>query len=115
MLTGVEAFYLAFGERVRRARQGRFSQAQLARKMRMSRGSIANIETGRQRIPLHVLLMLARELGVEPIALIPTDLSGPEDLVPPDRLRGLHALDVSAVETVMRRAREQQGGPDESR
>ena len=71
----------------------------------MSRGSIANIEAGRQRIPLHTLLVLARELGVEPETLLPGDLSGPEDVMPPDRTRRLHALDVDAVNRVVRRAR----------
>lgn len=105
MLTGMDAFYRAFGERVRRTREGRLSQAQLARQMHLSRGSIANIEAGRQRIPLHVLLVLARELGVEPEDLMPRELSGPDDVVPPDRLRRLHALDRDDVERVVRRAR----------
>jgi transcriptional regulator with XRE-family HTH domain len=111
MLTEVETFYRAFGERVRHARQNRdepLSQAQLARQMGM-RGSIANIEAGNQRIPLHVLLVLARELEVEPDDLIPRDLTGPKDIVPPDHLRRLHELDVAAVERVVRRAREQRG------
>jgi transcriptional regulator with XRE-family HTH domain len=103
----VDAFYRAFGERVRQTREGRLSQAQLARQMRLSRGSIANIEAGRQRIPLHVLLVLARELGVEPEALIPRELAGPDDVVPPDRLRRLHALDIDDVQRVVRRGREE--------
>ncbi len=110
MLASVDTFYKAFGERVRHARQALdepVSQAQLARQMGMSRGSIANIEAGNQRIPLHVLLVLARELEVEPEELIPRDLSGPKDVVPPDHLRRLHELDVAAVERVVRRAREQ--------
>ena len=113
MLTGVETFYRAFGERVRHARQTRdepLSQAQLARQMGMSRGSIANIEAGNQRIPLHVLLVLARELEVDPDELIPRDLTSPKDVVPPDHLRRLHELDVAAVERIVRRAREQRGG-----
>ena len=110
----MENFYRVFGERVRHVRQAQrepLSQAQLARQMGMSRGSIANIEAGNQRIPLHVLLVLARELEVEPEDLIPRDLTGPKDVVPPDHLRRLHALDVTAVERVVRRAREQRGAP----
>lgn len=116
MLTLVDAFYRAFGERVRQARQARdplLSQAQLARQLRMSRGSVANIEAGRQRIPLHTLLALARELEVDPSALLPEDLAGPDDIVPPDRLRRLHALDVPVVQKIVRLAREQREETDE--
>ena len=42
------------------------ARAQLARQVGMSRGSIANIETGHQHVPLHMILVLARELGVDP-------------------------------------------------
>jgi transcriptional regulator with XRE-family HTH domain len=38
----------------------------------LSRASIANIETGRQRIPLHHLYTLARALKVDVYALLPT-------------------------------------------
>jgi len=73
----------------------------------MSRGSIANIEAGRQRVPLHMLLVLARELAVKPSDLLPSELSGPGDVVPPDRLRRIHELDASAVQKIVRRAREE--------
>lgn len=103
----VESFYQEFGERVRRARGERFSQAELARRIGMSRGSIANIEVGRQRVPLHVLTILARELGVEPASLLPVGDTAPNDVVPADRLRRLLPEDQTALQKVVRRAREE--------
>jgi transcriptional regulator with XRE-family HTH domain len=101
----VEAFYREFGERVRRARGERFSQAELARRIGMSRGSIANIEVGRQRVPLHMVIVLARELGVDPVSLLPTDTTGDADVVPADRLQRLRPEERAAIEKVVRRAR----------
>jgi transcriptional regulator with XRE-family HTH domain len=112
MLIGVESFYREFGERVRRARGERFSQAALARRIGMSRGSIANIEVGRQRIPLHLLTVLARELGVEPGSLLPVGGPSSTDVVPADRLQSLLPRDRTALQKVVRRAREERGAYD---
>ena len=109
----MESFYEEFGARVRAARGDRLSQAQLARQVGMSRGSIANIETGRQHVPLHMILVLARELGVDPRSLLPSELAPGGAVVPPDRLEHLHSLDVSALEKVVRRAREERKAPDD--
>src|SRR6188768_2788041 len=105
MLGAMESFYREFGARVRRARGDRLSQADLARRVGMSRGSIANIELGRQRIPLHLLLVLARELDLEPASLLPDDVAGETEVVPPDRLQRLRPEDRAALEKVVRRAR----------
>ena len=107
ILVRVESFYRGFGERVRRARGERFSQAELARQIGMSRGSIANIEAGHQRVPLHVLTVLARELSVEPASLLPVGDTDPNDVVPADRLRRLLPEDQTALQKVVRRAREE--------
>ncbi len=42
----------------------RMTQLQLAKKVGMSRGAIANIETGRQRVPLHTVMDIAVALKV---------------------------------------------------
>jgi transcriptional regulator with XRE-family HTH domain len=64
--------YSRFGQLVRqhRERLGR-NQAEIGRASGLSRASIANIETGRQRIPLHHLYALARALRVDVHALLP--------------------------------------------
>jgi transcriptional regulator with XRE-family HTH domain len=70
----VARFYKDVGRLVREAR-GRtkptMTQAQLAAAVDMTRSSIANLEAGRQRIPLHVLVWIAEVLGIEPSALLP--------------------------------------------
>jgi transcriptional regulator with XRE-family HTH domain len=52
--------------------KAKLSQAELARRVKMSRGSIANIESGRQHPPLETLWVIAGALGLEPRQLIPS-------------------------------------------
>lgn len=64
--------YAALGTLVRQHREGQgMSQLSLARRVDLSRASIANIELGRQRIPLHHVYRLADALGVNPHTLLP--------------------------------------------
>lgn len=79
----IRAFYGDFGERVRRAR-GNLSQRALGERIGLSRGSISNIEAGRQHIPLHVLPILADTLGL-----------APQDLLAPIAMR--HDVDVTGL------------------
>jgi Predicted transcriptional regulators len=79
----VGAFYEDFGERIRRAR-GSMSQRALGARVGLSRGSISNIEAGRQHVPLHLLPRFARALGLKP-----------EDLIAPMALA--HDVDVSGL------------------
>ena len=61
------------GARVQRARMRRGrTQRELARAVGMARSSIANLETGRQRPPVHVVLLIARVLGVPVTDLLPS-------------------------------------------
>lgn len=78
-----EAFYAALGRRIRAARDGaRFTQDQLAGRVGLTRSSIANTETGRQKIPVHLLVAIADALGVDPCALLPSkDDQGPTSAV----------------------------------
>lgn len=64
--------YEELGRLVRQHRERLgISQEALAQAIELSRASVANIETGRQRIPLHHLYRLARALKVEAEALLP--------------------------------------------
>lgn len=64
--------YASFGRLVRQHRERLdMSQSQLAKHVRLSRASVANIESGRQRIPLHQLFRLGRALKVDAGALLP--------------------------------------------
>lgn len=94
-----QAFYEDFGRRVRRAR-GAAAQAALGQRVGMSRGSISNIEAGRQHIPLHLLPRLASALGVNPIELMPqADLAHDVDVT------GLDPDERHFVANVIARAR----------
>ncbi len=62
----------------RRRREIGMTQAQLAEAVGTLRTSIANIEAGRQRPPLHVLYALCAALGVELATILP----GNAEIVP---------------------------------
>ena len=88
--TAPQRLYRSIGEAVRTRRRALdLTQQKLADRLGISRASLANIEVGRQRILVHHLYSLARELGVEVPTLLPT---WPE-LV---ELKGLDDLDFSA-------------------
>jgi transcriptional regulator with XRE-family HTH domain len=68
----VARLYWEIGFRVRVMRETReLSQQQLAKKCGLSRASIANLESGRQRSPVHVFYEVASALGVKPTQLFP--------------------------------------------
>jgi transcriptional regulator with XRE-family HTH domain len=108
----VVTFYREFGERLRRGREGRLSQSQLADRVGLSRASIANIERGRQRVPLHMLRVFARELGVDPIELLPAGPAGEEEPVPLHRLADLHPSDADVIVRIVRRAKRERSEAD---
>ncbi|MGH7510942.1 MAG: helix-turn-helix transcriptional regulator [Gemmatimonadales bacterium] len=68
-----ERFYEAVGARVRAAREGKLTQAQLAQRVGMTRSSIANFERGKQRVLLHTLVLMARCLDARVDELLPPD------------------------------------------
>ncbi|BCB85743.1 helix-turn-helix domain-containing protein [Phytohabitans suffuscus] len=66
----IDRFYADIGRRIRDARvDSGATQAQLAARVAMTRSSIANIEAGRQRVPVHVLALISEVLKVELVAL----------------------------------------------
>lgn len=65
--------YLELGVRVRRLREDlNITQDELAKRVDISRSSIANIERGRQHAPVHVVLSIAETLNVDMAQLLPT-------------------------------------------
>jgi transcriptional regulator with XRE-family HTH domain len=77
--------YLEIGQLIRRRRKvlGQ-TQAQLAAHLQLARASIANIETGRQKILLHQLYQLASGLQMQVAELLPVAKSEPSGLSPKD-------------------------------
>lgn len=72
----VAIFYVEVGRRVRRMRlagQPPWTQEQLARRVGLTRSSVANLEAGNQRVPLHTLIQVAQVLGVPVVELIPVE------------------------------------------
>ncbi|MFF5006962.1 helix-turn-helix domain-containing protein [Streptomyces phaeochromogenes] len=68
----VDRFYVSVGDRIRGARSAaRLTQAQLATSLGLARSSIANIESGRQRLPLHVFALISETLNVNVAELLP--------------------------------------------
>lgn len=68
----VDRFYVSVGDRIRGARSAsRMTQAQLAASLGLARSSIANIESGRQRLPLHVFVLIAETLNINVAELLP--------------------------------------------
>jgi transcriptional regulator with XRE-family HTH domain len=81
----VDRFYEQFGQRVRAARMRlRLNQEALGHRVGLNRSSISNVEKGRQRVQLHMLLDFAAALEVKPTELLPdvTAASDPLNLVP---------------------------------
>ena len=77
--------YRWFGQLVRRHRDRlNLSQAQIADAVGLTRASVANIETGRQRIPLHQLFRLAGALQVDVDALLPRQATATQSLADHD-------------------------------
>lgn len=74
----LQSFYLRFGDMIRRRRNHLgITQEKLGRHVGLTRASIANIETGRQKVLLHHLYLLAAALELDASALIPEVAKGP--------------------------------------
>jgi transcriptional regulator with XRE-family HTH domain len=67
-----ESIYKEIGALIRAKRKALgFKQERLANELRISRGSLANIETGRQGILVHQLYKFATALKLKPAELLP--------------------------------------------
>jgi len=86
-------FYTELGQRVRaRRKELRLSQEALAERLGLARTSVANLETGSQRIGAEVLVKIAAALAVDVGALLP----------PSDREREVRELINSKAPAKMR-------------
>ena len=69
-MNNVDEFYRKVGARVKIARKGKMTQHELGSAVGLSRTSVTNLEKGRQRIPLHILVHIAKLLEVSVDSLI---------------------------------------------
>jgi transcriptional regulator with XRE-family HTH domain len=63
--------YRMIGSRIRSLRRTKYTQEELANLIGVSRTSITNLESGRQRAPVHLILRIAAALGCEVADLLP--------------------------------------------
>jgi transcriptional regulator with XRE-family HTH domain len=64
--------YIQVGYRIRQARKAaRLTQEKLAKRVSLTRTSVTNIEKGRQKLLVHTLADLARELDIPVAKLLP--------------------------------------------
>jgi transcriptional regulator with XRE-family HTH domain len=71
MTKGIEPVYQAIGSRIAIMRGLLdITQNDLSSKLTLTRASLANIETGRQRILVHQVQEIARALGTTPKSLM---------------------------------------------
>jgi transcriptional regulator with XRE-family HTH domain len=69
----IETLYRIISERVRNARKRRgLNQQDLASRIGKDRTSVVNLESGKQKMPLHVLWSIAEHVGMTLHDLIPT-------------------------------------------
>lgn len=94
-----DPYYREFGNRVRDARGHRWTQQQIAARVGLSRAAVANIERGRQRVPLHMIAKFAQALGVDQETLLPSATLATSQ--PDAELRRLSAPDRASIEAVM--------------
>lgn len=68
----LDQFYVDMGKKIRAARDNaEMSQSKLARIIGFNRSSVANLEAGRQRVALHLFILIAEALHVEFTTLVP--------------------------------------------
>lgn len=68
----LEPIYAQIGELIQaRRKKLELKQENLANMLGISRGSLANIETGRQRVLVHQLYRIAEKLELQPADLLP--------------------------------------------
>ena len=90
--------YLEIGARIKGRRKTlNLKQEALARQLGISRGSLANIETGRQKMLVHQLYHYAAELGLRPADLLP----------PPDASGGTEPAELPFTDEVNQQQRKQ--------
>lgn len=105
----IDSLYALTGSNIRQARKRReWNQADLAAEVGLTRSSIANVEAGRQKLPIHGLLRIAGALNVRPDSLLPAldelGVSTPQEPSTPD-MRGQSDSTQDFVTTTLRRAK----------
>ena len=90
------------------------TQESLAKQVGASRTSITNLERGKQHVPLHQLLAIAEELGVDLHDLLPTRAELADEEYVPNVVRGVPQepppQTARFISTLLKRAEEGDNG-----
>jgi transcriptional regulator with XRE-family HTH domain len=71
-----DKFYEEIGERIREKRiEAGINQEVFSQLLNLTRGSVVNIEKGRQRPSIYLLITIAQIIGVDYIDLVPMELN----------------------------------------
>ncbi len=71
-----DKFYEEIGERIREKRiEAGINQEVFSQLLNLTRGSVVNIEKGRQRPSIYLLIKISQIIGVDYIDLVPVDLN----------------------------------------
>ena len=67
----IDQLYENIGSKIKEARQLRgVTQSELAKRLQLTRSSVANIEAGRQRVMIHWVMQIAEELDMPLLRLL---------------------------------------------
>lgn len=79
----ITAIYASVGDHLKTAREQRgITQQEVSAATGVTRSSIANLEAGRQRIPLHTFIATAQAVGIDPADVITRAVQGTDPLTP---------------------------------
>lgn len=101
-----EAFYKLVGKRIADEREkAKLTQDELAERVGLSRPSIANVEQGRQAIPLHKFFEIAAAMGVAAVELMPGDIAAATPKVHEAKHANLSTGEVEFANRVLNKVR----------
>jgi transcriptional regulator with XRE-family HTH domain len=97
----VDWFYKAFGAKLKIARKSAgLTQEELGARVGLSRVSVTNIERGAQHFPAHMLIALAKAVGVDPTSLLPNETA--IGIVPQELLSNVSAVEQEWINKIVR-------------
>lgn len=96
MKTPTEALYAHIGHEIRRHREHRdITQTELADAVGLTRTVVADIEHGRQQLPVHRLIMFAQAFGLSFTELVSGPVPGYVQPIPEDKSRLRTILEIA--------------------